>query len=144
MTLFFKLLWPSNRLRSLIWRLWIQALLESVFCVLQPLDSQLLYSTLVYSPEKWLHNWICHSSNRSKQIQETHTAYSADTQPTRQSLNGRQHTRLHRQLSCCLWSHVCCFSFKLCRARVLCTGAISRVSFLNLFGPIAGVTNPIM
>ena len=28
--------------------------------------------------------------------------------------------------------------------RILCTGAISRVSFLNLFGPIAGVTNPIM
>ena len=28
--------------------------------------------------------------------------------------------------------------------RVLCTGAISSVSFLNLFGPIAGVTNPIM
>ena len=30
-----------------------------------------------------------------KQIQETHTAYSADTQSTRQSLNGRQ-------LTCCL------------------------------------------
>ena len=28
--------------------------------------------------------------------------------------------------------------------RILCTGAISRVSFLNLFGPIAEVTDPIM
>ena len=63
-------------------------------------------STTEYSPEKWLHNWICHPSNRSKQIQETHTAYSADTQPTRQSLNGRQHTRLHRQLTCCLAMYV--------------------------------------
>ena len=27
---------------------------------------------------------------------------------------------------------------------ILCTGAISRVSFLDLFGPIAGVTDPIM
>ena len=27
---------------------------------------------------------------------------------------------------------------------ILCTGSISRVSFLSLFGPIAGVTNPIM
>ena len=78
-----------------------------------------------YSPEKWLHNWICHPSNRSKQIQESHTAYSADTQPTRQSLNVRQHTRLHRQLTCCLWSHVCCFSFKLCR--VYCVPALEAV-----------------
>ena len=48
------------------------------------------------------------------------------------------------------------FSFKLCRVkpcmlffiqtlpRVLCTGALSHVSFFDLFGPIAGVTNPIM
>ena len=28
--------------------------------------------------------------------------------------------------------------------RILCTGALSRVSFLNLFGSIAGVTNHIM
>ena len=28
--------------------------------------------------------------------------------------------------------------------RILCAGAISRVSFLDLFGPIAGATNPIM
>ena len=68
-----------------------------------------------YSPEKWLHKWICHPSNRSKQIQEIHTACSADTQPTWQSLSGRQHTRRHRLLTCSLWCHVCCFSFKLCR-----------------------------
>ena len=29
-------------------------------------------------------------------------------------------------------------------SRILCAGAISPVSFLDLFGPIAGVTNPIM
>ena len=28
--------------------------------------------------------------------------------------------------------------------RILCACAISRVTFLDLFGPIAGVTNPIM
>ena len=28
--------------------------------------------------------------------------------------------------------------------RILCAGAISRVGFLDLFGPITGVTNPIM
>ena len=28
--------------------------------------------------------------------------------------------------------------------RLLCVGAISRVSFLDLFGPIAGVLNPVM
>ena len=56
----------------------------------------------------------------------------------------------------CLWSHVCCFSFTLCRVkpcmlffiqtlpRILCTDAISHVSFFDLFGPIAVVTNPIM
>ena len=27
--------------------------------------------------------------------------------------------------------------------RILCTGAISRVSFFDLFGPITGITNPI-
>ena len=35
-----------------------------------------------YSPEKWLHNRIYCPSNRSKQIQETHMAYSAGTQYT--------------------------------------------------------------
>ena len=28
--------------------------------------------------------------------------------------------------------------------RILCAGAISRVSFKDLFGPIAGAINPIM
>ena len=55
------------------------------------------YCIVLNSPEKWLHNWICYPSNRSKQIQETHTAYSACTQYTRQSLNEKQHTWLHRQ-----------------------------------------------
>ena len=50
-----------------------------------------------YSPEKWLYNGICYPSNRSKQIQETHMAYSAGTQFTRQSLNETQQTWLHRQ-----------------------------------------------
>ena len=49
------------------------------------------------SPEKWLHNWICYPSNRSKQIQETQMAYSAGTQYTRQSFNKSQHTWLHWQ-----------------------------------------------
>ena len=50
-----------------------------------------------YSPEKLFHNQICCPSNRSKQVQETHTAYIADTQYTRQSLNEKQHTWLLRQ-----------------------------------------------
>ena len=29
-------------------------------------------------------------------------------------------------------------------AAYMCVGDISRVSFLDLFGPIAGATNPIM
>ena len=41
---------------------------------------------MVYSPEKWLYNRIYCPSNRSKQIKETHTAYGAGTQYTRQSL----------------------------------------------------------
>ena len=49
------------------------------------------------SPKKWLCNGICYPSNRSKQIQETHMAYSTGTQYTRQSLNETQHTWLHRQ-----------------------------------------------
>ena len=51
----------------------------------------------VNSPEKWLYNKIYCPSNRSKQIKETHTAYGAGTQYTRQSLNEKQHTWLHRQ-----------------------------------------------
>ena len=56
----------------------------------------------MYSPEKWLYNRIYCPSNRSKQIKETHIAYSAGTQYTRQSLNEKQHTWLHRQtvISC--------------------------------------------
>ena len=49
------------------------------------------------SPEKWLHNRIYCPSNRSKQIQETHMAYSTSTQYTRQSLNDKQRTWLHRR-----------------------------------------------
>ena len=56
--------------------------------------AQVLWS-LVYSPEKWLHNRIYCPSNRSKQIKETHTAYSAGTQYTLQSLNEKQRTWLH-------------------------------------------------
>ena len=57
------------------------------------------------TPEKWLHNRIYCPSNRSKQITETHTAYSAGTQYTRQSLNENQHTWLHRKTdSYRLWS----------------------------------------
>ena len=55
-----------------------------------------------YSPEKLLYNRIYCPSNRSKQIKETHMAYSASTQCTRQSLNEKQCTWLHRQrvISC--------------------------------------------
>ena len=77
---------------------------------------------ILYLPEKWLHNWIYYPSNRSKQIQETHTAYSAGTQYTRQSLNEKQHTWLHRQQVNCLWSHMYCLPFKLCR--VDCVSAL--------------------
>ena len=52
---------------------------------------------LINSLEKWLHNRIYCPSNRSKQIQETHKAYSDGTQYTRQSLNEKQHTWLYRQ-----------------------------------------------
>ena len=51
----------------------------------------------INSPEKLCHNRICCPSNRSKQVQETHTAYIADTQYTRQSLNEKQHTWVHRK-----------------------------------------------
>ena len=94
-----------------------------------------------YSPEKWLHNWIYYPSNRSKQIQETHTAYSAGTQYTRQSLNEKQHTWLHKQQ---LSVKPCVLSSIQTLPRRSCVGTIGRVSFLDLFGPIAGVINPIM
>ena len=51
--------------------------------------------TILNSPEKWLHNRIYYPSNRSKQIQATHTGHSASSQYTRQSLNEKQHTWLH-------------------------------------------------
>ena len=51
--------------------------------------------SILNSPEKWLHNRIYCPSNRSKQIQETHTGHSASSQYTRQSLNEKQHTWLH-------------------------------------------------
>ena len=51
----------------------------------------------MYSPEKLCHNRICCPSNRSKQVQETHTAYIADTQYTLQSLNEKQHTYMASQ-----------------------------------------------
>ena len=98
-----------------------------------------------YSLEKWLHNWTCYPSNRSKQFQETHTAYIAGTQYTRQSLYEKQHTWLHRQVNClkpCL--KPCVLSSTQTLPSRLCVGTIGRVSFLDLFGPIAGVINPIM
>ena len=39
-----------------------------------------VYAFPGYSVEKWLHNGIYCPSNRSKKIQETHTAYSTGTQ----------------------------------------------------------------
>ena len=95
-------------------------------------------STFLYSLEKWLHHRIYCPSNRSKQIKETHKAYSAGTQYTQQSLNEKQPTWLYRS-----WSHACCFSFKLCPC-ILCIGAISCVCFFDLFGPIAGAINSVM
>ena len=98
-----------------------------------------------YSPEKWLYNRVYCPSNRSKQIQETHTAYSAGTQYTRQSLNEKQHTWPHRQTDSYELSSVKpCMLFSIqTLPRVLWAGAISRVSFLDLFGPIARAINPI-
>ena len=56
---------------------------------------RVLIKKVLYSPENLCHNRICCPSNRSKQVKETHTAYTADTQYTRQSLNEKQHTWLH-------------------------------------------------
>ena len=58
------------------------------------------------SPEEWLHNKISYPSNRSKQILETHRAYSAGTQYTRQSLNEKTHT--HKLLSVNLIMYTVC------------------------------------
>ena len=67
------------------------------FCLpslgLDPMDTEPDLKTSAHSPGKWLHNWISYPSNRSKQMQETHTTYySASTKYTRQSLNKKQHT----------------------------------------------------
>ena len=94
-------------------------------------------------PERWLHNWISYPNNWSKQIQETRTAYSANTQ-TRQSLNEKQRTWL--QDDNCLSVKPCMLFFIQtlpCRP-ILCVSAISRASFLDLFGPTAGVNNLTM
>ena len=113
----------------------------AICCVYSLQKLHLTLYSKAYSLEKWLHNWICYPSNRSKQIRETHTADSAGTQYTRQSLNEKQHAS---QTSCCLWSHACMLFFIQTLPLVLCAGAISPVSFSDLFGPITGVTNPIM
>ena len=80
-----------------------------------------------YSPEKWLHNRICYPSNRSKQIQETHSAYSAGTPYTRQSwMKNNMHGFTDNKLLCV---KSCMQFFILTLPRVLCAGSISRVSF---------------
>ena len=44
-----------------------------------------------------------------------------------------------------VWSEKSCMLlFIQTLPRILCTGAISPVSFFDLFGPIAGIINPIM
>ena len=71
-------------------------------------------------------------------------AYSAGTQYRRQSLNEKkQHVHAFTD-NILLSVKPCMLCFIQTLPRVLCIGAISRVSFLDLFGPIAGVTNPIM
>ena len=80
----------------------------------------------------------------AQQIQETHTAYSAGTQYTSQSLNKKQHTWLHRQSRQLSSVKPCMLFFIQTLPRILCAGAISRVSFLGLFEPFAGAINPIM
>ena len=41
------------------------------------------------------------------------------------------------------WKTTYIASQKKALQRILCAGALSRLSFLDLFGPIAGLTNPI-
>ena len=69
-------------------------------------------------------------------------AYIAGTQYTRQSLN-------EINITCCTDNKLlsvkpCMLFFIQTLPRILCAGAVSRVSFLDLFGPIAGVINPLM
>ena len=96
----------------------------------------------LYSPEKWLHNRVYRPSNWSKQIQEIHTACSAGSQYTWQSLNKKQYTWLHRETVILCEAMYVVFHQTL--PRILWTRAMTRVSFLDLFGPIAGAINPIM
>ena len=76
----------------------------------------------LYSPEKWLHNRICYPSNRSKQIQETHTAYIAPVHHIRGKVEWKTTCMASQATNYCVWSHVCSFSFKLCR--VYCVPAL--------------------
>ena len=75
---------------------WMAPLSFRIF-VLSKFNVTALFLLLLNSQEKWLHNWISYPSNRSKQILDTHAAYSAGTQYQRQSLNEKQHTWLQRQ-----------------------------------------------
>ena len=86
------------------------------------------------SPEKRLHNMIYCPINWSKQIQETHMAYSAGTHYTLQNLNEKQHTWLYRQIVIFFEAMYVVFHSNFA-AYIVCQ-AISRVSFLDLFGPI--------
>ena len=92
-------------------------------------------------PERWLHNWISYPSNWSKQIQETRTAYSADTQTGKVWMKNNVHGFTDDN---CLSVKPCMLFFIQTLPCILCVSAISRASFLDLFGPIAGVTNLIM
>ena len=74
-----------------------------------------------YSLEKRLCNGSYHPGNRSKQYQETHTITATKFEC--------------KTLVVCEAMYACCFSFKLCRRYC--------VSFLELFGPIAGAIIPI-
>ena len=75
--------------------------------------SFILYNNRIYCP-----------SNRSKQIKETHTAYSAGTKYTRQSLNEKQHTWLKQRVIGCeamyavfhsnFAAYIVCRRYKLC------------------------------
>ena len=76
-------------------------------------------------------NRICYSSNRSKQIQETHTAFRAGTQYTRQSLNETQHSWLHIQQDIVCEAMYAVFIKTL--PRILCAGSISHVRCFFVF-----------
>ena len=80
-------------------------------------------------------------SNRFKQIQETHLAYSAAN-----NIRGRiwMKNNIPSFIDNKLLSVKPCMLFFIqTLPRVLCAGAISQVSFLDLFEPIADATNLI-